>query len=155
MEAMPLSRLASRLIAEEKRFKEEEERRAQDMVAQSYIIARVLRSALIVNQPIPPTSKQEENAPVNYADRKKYKRFREKHDPAFDESLQGLQHHGKWFGMPKAWGEPPDEEQGIQTAREIKEREREELKQGWGNFVEAFSESMDRLSEQTGNASIF
>ena len=48
---------------------------------------------------------------------------------------------------------PP--EPRLETAQELKRKEREELQKGWANFVDSFSESMDRLSEQTDNASVF
>ena len=159
---MPLSRLASRLIAEERREKEEERGRRHSMWIQFCGLFFANRG-----ESDPPETREE------YKRRKAAAEGKAKEPTAEEwrrqeaarrqwENLRDMYYKGAaspyhfeeiMYFNGHLFEEPP--EPRVETAEELRRKEREELKQGWGSFVEAFSESMDRLSEQTGNASLF
>ena len=164
MEAMPLARLASRLIAEEKRKKEEERVRRHSMWIQFCGLffanrgeaeppqtrEEYKRQKAISEGKSKPKEPSAEEWRQQEVARKQWEALRDMYfkgatSPYYFEEIMYFDGH--------LFEEPPKPQ--VETAEELRRKEREELKQGWSSFVESFSESMDRLSEQTGNASVF
>ena len=100
---MPLSRLASRLIAEEKRAIEEEERRAQDVTLQGFIMAHVVQALLIEDKPMPQTEAEQKRKTAN-TEILKAKHQRQEHRERLQWHMERLPNFAKWFGM-EVWGE--------------------------------------------------
>lgn len=142
MEAMPLGRLASRLIAEEKREKEGERRRAQDWIAQGYVIARVVVSALRADKPMPQTKAEQKKTTPDSKIKKMQKQKKAEDEPFFN-SLQGFQHFGSWVGMEDIWGAP--EEPLTKSSEEIKA----EQEQAFSNFRQRFSEAVRQSKDRS------
>jgi hypothetical protein len=146
---MPMTRLAGRMIREEQRVNGEN----QKWITELWVQGRALYHALTANQDMPPTKAETEGkkkpdwGAINHA-----RKWRKEHDGEWHEALSSPKYFGAFIGMPQIFGEP---EKSVKTAKEIQQKEREQLKEGWENFVEAFGESMDRMAETQGNRPLF
>ena len=139
------------MAALEALWDEEERAETQQWLIGLWVQGRSLFLNAEINDSLLPESKSEEKRGPNYSRNAEHNRQLKKLRKEWLTALSSPAHFAAALGMHSVFGEPPQEEE-AKSASQIR---REELEEGWSNFVEQFSASMDELSQKTGNAPIF